>query len=104
MAVHLEEAVLADEALRVREIVDARLRHARGAGLLPPQIRPGFDVEFDEDSDGDPAIRVWLHVGDPRLPPREDVARLVELTSAIQHELTESGLRYWTYVDVRPGS
>jgi hypothetical protein len=80
------------------------LTEAGKAHRLPLQVRPGFDVELDKDLDGELAFRVWLHVYPTRNPSREDVSRLVELTSGIGQELARAGLRHWAYVDVRPAS
>lgn len=103
MAVWIDDAALDEEERKVREIVTEHLRRERQADRLPPQIRSGFDIQFDEDSEGDLAIQVWLHVADKGLPPREDASRLAKLTLAIQRELSGAGLRHWTNVSVRPG-
>lgn len=94
MAVQVADAALDEEEQRIREIVVARLRQAKEADRLPPQIRPGFDVEFDADSEGDLAVQIWLHVADRHRPPRKDLSRLAELTLAIQRELSGAWLRH----------
>jgi hypothetical protein len=102
--VQIEDAAVTEETRRVREVVEARLTEADKAHHLPLQLRPGFDVELDEDLDGELAFRVWLRIDPSRNPSREDVSRLVELTSGIGQELARAGLRHWAYVDVRPAS
>jgi len=101
--VRIDNAGLVEEADKVHDIVKASLQEAARGNRLPPQIRRTFDVEFDEDWNGDLAVWVWLHITDGRNPAPEDVKRLLALTSGIRDELIDAKLRHWPYVDVRPG-
>jgi hypothetical protein len=68
---------------------------------LPSNVH-GFDVDFGEDSAGDPAVWIWLMVDDEAQPSDQSIARLAHFVREVRSDLLRAGLRYWPYVRFRP--
>lgn len=90
------------EAEKVRRIVQDALDHAVAEGRFPDFLSGQFDVEFDEDWQGEPAVRIWLHKIRSELPSDDQWGRLRRLLSGVDHTLLHSGLGRWPYVDIKP--
>ena len=66
MNLQVDDAMLDEDLRKIHEIVDLHLERAKQSDRLPPQIQPGFDVEFHEDWDGEFGFYIWLHVENAR--------------------------------------
>jgi hypothetical protein len=89
--------VKAEEFDREEKLVRGILRK----WTLPPNVR-GFDVDFGEDSAGDPAVWIWLAVDDEVQPSDQSIAGLAKFVRDVRSDLLRAGLRYWPYVRFRP--
>ena len=70
---------------------------------LPSNVR-GTDLEFGEDSNGEPAVWIWLTVDDELKPSDESIVGLNWFVTNVRSELLRAGLHYWPYVRFRPAA
>ena len=89
---HSDDMTIARETKIVEDIV----RKWR----LPPNVRR-FDVEFGEDSTGDPAVWIWLLVDDELSPSSQSISRMERFVTDVRSELLRKGLRHWPYFRLR---
>jgi hypothetical protein len=68
---------------------------------LPSNVH-GFEIDFGEDSAGDPAVWIWLTVDDEIQPSDQSIAGLAQFVRGVRNDLLRAGLRYWPYVRFRP--
>jgi hypothetical protein len=68
---------------------------------LPPNVHR-FDVDFGEDSTGDPAVWIWLTVDDELQPSPQSIAGLNSFVTDVRSDILRAGLRHWPYVRFRP--
>lgn len=87
-----EDLVASREAKIVRDVV--RKWH------LPSNVR-GFDVEFGEDSSGDPAVWIWLTIKDELKPSAQSISNLNDFVTKVRSDLLRRGLTHWPYVRYR---
>jgi hypothetical protein len=66
----------------------------------PPDIK-GYDIEFGQDWEGDPAVRVWFLVDDDVQPSDEKVKRVGRFTNAVERSLIDADLSHWPFVRLR---
>lgn len=87
-----EQGAPVEEVKRVHELVG---QAARPLGFQM------FDVAFDEDAGGDPAIRIsfWIDPAYPTTAP--DIRRLTELGTSVKDALFKAGITRVPYVRFR---
>jgi hypothetical protein len=92
MVTKSERIVIEDEARTIDTIVNGR--------PWPAAIK-GYEVVFDVDATGDPAVRVWLDVDDDLDPPDDKIKELGRFRRGLETTLLEEGLSHWPYVSYR---
>lgn len=69
-----------------------------------PEFVKNFHFEFDEDLDGDPAVRVWVIVGDGEAES-EDLPEHLDTTRVwISTALSETQIERWPHMSFRAES
>lgn len=69
-----------------------------------PEFVKNFHFEFDEDLDGDPAVSIWIIVGDGEVEA-EDFPEHSETTrSWISTALSETQIERWPHMNFRAES
>ncbi|MDQ2803486.1 MAG: hypothetical protein M3Y41_12700 [Pseudomonadota bacterium] len=66
-----------------------------------PEAVEDVELEFGEDSSGDPAVWVWLLVAPDLEPPAATMRELSDFAQSIRWGLTEPDLKHWPYVGFR---
>ncbi|MFO1079690.1 MAG: hypothetical protein U1E23_03560 [Reyranellaceae bacterium] len=89
------ERAEAAQARRLRTLVARRAR---------PRGYDRFELEFTEDSMGDPAIYVWFTVEDDLNPSKEKIASVNALVHDVTQALLDSGDGRFPYVQFRVAS
>ena len=92
----LNKAAPANEAQRIRDAVKVVLKQQH----FPYGIRQ-FDLEFGEDSTGDPAVWIWFPIDDDPDPSKEKLSRLNRLVRQTRDMIREYGITRWPYVNFR---
>jgi hypothetical protein len=87
-----ENLVMSREAKIVRDAVEK--------WCLPPNVR-GFDIEFGEDSSGDPAVWIWLTIEDELKPSAQSISNLNGFVTNVRSDLLRRGPTHWPYVRYR---
>lgn len=87
-------------ARRIQEQEDAAIRRIVDAMPWPGDVK-GYDVEFGEDWEGDPAVRVWFLVDDDLRPSGEKVERVGRFTRDVAQALLDAELSHWPFVRLR---
>jgi len=87
-------------ARRIQEQEDTTIRRIVD-GMPWPQDVKGYDVEFGEDWEGDPAVRVWFLVDDDLRPSDEKVERVGRFTRNVTQALLDAELSHWPFVRLR---
>jgi hypothetical protein len=85
------------EAAQIRRIVDARLRKD---GRMLHGVK-AVEVDFGEDSTGDPAVWISLTVDDEISPSQQRISELSDLARSLRDEILKTGIAYWPYVNFR---
>lgn len=67
---------------------------------LPPGVKT-FELEFGEDSEGDPAVWVWFIVDDDLNPSPEKVSKLNKLARSVTTDIRSKIANRWPYVQFR---
>ena len=92
MAANGEGTASVGEARAIQDIVKGR--------PWPPAVK-GFELEFGEDSTGDPAVWVWLMIDDDVSPSAEKIRELGYFSRDLQSAIIDAGLSRWPYVRFR---
>jgi hypothetical protein len=87
-------------ARRIQEQEDATIRRIVDAVPWPEDVK-GYDVEFGEDWEGDPAVRVWFLVDDDLRPSDEKVERVGRFLDEVRAALLDAELSNWPFVQLR---
>jgi hypothetical protein len=80
------------EARTIQDIVTAR--------PWPAAVK-GYELEFGEDSTGDPAVWIWLAIDDDVRPSAEKIQELGEFRRDVQSAILDAHLSRWPYVGFR---
>jgi hypothetical protein len=89
----------ADEARRIRDALNVVLKQQQ----FPYGIRQ-FDLEFGEDSTGDPAVWILFPIDDDPDPSTEKLSSLNRLVHQTRDMIREYGVTRWPYVRFRAAS
>jgi hypothetical protein len=92
MAANGEGTASVGEARAIQDILKGR--------PWPPAVK-GFELEFGEDSTGDPAVWVWLMIDDDVSPPAEKIKELGRFRRGLVSAIMDAGLSHWPYVRFR---
>jgi hypothetical protein len=61
----------------------------------------GFELEFGEDSTGDPAVWIWLMIADDEQPSSQKMRELSQFRREVQSAITAAGVSRWLHVRFR---
>jgi hypothetical protein len=67
---------------------------------LPAAVK-GIELEFGEDSTGDPAVWIWLLVDDDVAPSAAKLDELGRFQRGLLSDSIDAGLSHWPYVRFR---
>jgi hypothetical protein len=79
----------------VRAILEILRRHR-----LPPGVE-GPQLEFGEDSTGNPAVWLWFKIDEDLNPSDQKVSALNEFVRSVTADLLERKISRWPYVRFR---
>jgi len=91
--------IFPDEATTAAD--EAKVRAILSRWTFPPNVR-GWELDFREDSTGDPAVYITFRVDDALDPSEETVRSVGEFSEQIDRELLRAGPHYFPHFRYQP--
>ena len=83
---------------------EARLVHRLVRQAAKPAGFETFEIEFGEDSTGDPAVWIWFTISENFPTSKQGIGRLGELARAVKQKILASRINRLAYVRFRSES
>jgi hypothetical protein len=75
---------------------EARIRKILDKWRFPRNVR-GYELDFDVDSSGDPAVYIVFTVDDAMNPSDQTVRNVTDFSQELRNQLLRAGVRHWPY-------